>query len=70
MQDEKMKCLTDCLSRYFWDSFTVQWALNNFVISLFVYRHLDVEARQQGQLILNILSGALQLLSLLMLFSV
>lgn len=37
MQDYKCERLTDALSKHFWNSFVMQWAVNNFLVSLFVY---------------------------------
>jgi len=35
--DERSMKLTDALSRHQWDSYIMQWAVNNFLVSIFVY---------------------------------
>ena len=70
MQDEKMKRLTDCLSRHVWDSYTMQWALNNLAISFYVYS-LPVsedDKRQRARLFINLVAGFIQVFTLVWLF--
>lgn len=75
IQDKKCSSLTDALSRHFWDSFVMQWAVNNFLVSLFVFYQKDynfdpTESRQYWQIIINIVAGACQTFSILQLFGV
>jgi uncharacterized membrane protein SpoIIM required for sporulation len=35
--DERSMKLTDALSRHQWDSYIMQWSVNNFLVSIFVY---------------------------------
>lgn len=35
--DERCAKLTDALSKHQWDSYVTQWAVNNFLVSIFVY---------------------------------
>jgi hypothetical protein len=67
-----MKSLTDCLSRHVWDSTVIQCAVNNLVVSFFIYYASDFGGfeHQINQLVLNIIAGCLQVLVLLLLFTV
>lgn len=65
--------LTDALSRHFWDSYVMQWAVNNFLVSLFIFYSKDNhenprDSQQYWQIIINIVAGSFQTFSILQLF--
>jgi hypothetical protein len=41
IQDEKSSSLTDALSRNQWNSFIMQWAINNVLVSIFMFFEKD-----------------------------
>ena len=39
--DSKVNSLTDALSRHKWNSFIMQWAINNVLVTIFMYNEKD-----------------------------
>lgn len=73
IMDKRSSQLSDALSRHTWDSFIMQWSLNNFAvsISLLYFPGRFENASDPGQfvpLIINIIAGSFQVLSVLQLF--
>jgi uncharacterized membrane protein len=62
--DERCMKLTDALSRHYWDSCVMQWAVNNFLVSVFVFFQRDssasqIDSKQLIPLAINTINGAL-----------
>lgn len=71
---ERTAKLTDALSRNYFNASILQWALNNFLVSTYVFfqRDSSLDLRRESQqfrpILINILAGACQTLSILQLF--
>ena len=68
---ERTEKLTDALSRNYFNASILQWGLNNFLVSVYVFfqRDSDILLRRESQqfwpLVINIFAGAFQTLSIL-----